>query len=215
MDLRDKASPGAHQHDGFRKPAAYKVGMKWRRKSANIYELWPDARPRRRAGQRQLPWGAALILFVVTFSVGLVAMSWNSTSEQAAEILARLKPSAAIAANVSRQFGYCYTGGGWNCVVDGDTFWMEGVKIRVADIDAPETHPSRCPYEANLGDRATTRLHDLLNQGPFSLQSLPDRDEDRYGRKLRIVTRNGDSLGDQLVSEGLARTWIGHRDPWC
>ena len=33
------------------------------------------------------------------------------------------------------------------------------------------------------------------------------RDEDRYGRKLRVVVRNGRSLGDQLVSEGLARTW--------
>jgi len=28
------------------------------------------------------------------------------------------------------------------------------------------------------------------------------RDEDRYGRKLRVVVRNGRSLGDQLVSEG-------------
>lgn len=25
-----------------------------------------------------------------------------------------------------------------NCVVDGDTFWFEGTKISVADIDAPD-----------------------------------------------------------------------------
>lgn len=30
------------------------------------------------------------------------------------------------------------------------------------------------------------------------------RDEDRYGRKLRVLVRNGRSLGDILVSEGLA-----------
>ena len=56
----------------------------------------------------------------------------------------------------------------------------------------------------------------LLNQGPFELHPLlSGRDRDRYGRALRIVTRNGRSLGDQLVAEGLARTWSGRREPWC
>lgn len=51
-------------------------------------------------------------------------------------------------------FRLCYSGGGTNCVVDGDTFWFQGQKIRMADIDAPETHPSRCAHEADLGQRA-------------------------------------------------------------
>lgn len=114
----------------------------------------------------------------------------------------------------TRNFGSCHIGGGTNCVVDGDTFWMDGEKIRVADIDAPETHPARCSYEQQLGDRATERLRELLNAGPVELGSV-DRDTDRYGRKLRIVYRNGQSLGDQLVSEGLARQWTGSRQPWC
>ena len=25
----------------------------------------------------------------------------------------------------------------------------------------------------------------------------------------------GEKVGDQLVSEGLARTWTGRREPWC
>jgi endonuclease YncB( thermonuclease family) len=99
-------------------------------------------------------------------------------------------------------------------VVDGDTFWNEGVDIRVADIDAPETHPSRCPREADLGNRATLRFQELLNQGTFTLQSI-DRDEDQYGRKLRVVIRDGQSLGMRLVDEGLARPWTGSRKPWC
>lgn len=99
-------------------------------------------------------------------------------------------------------------------VVDGDTFWIGGEKVRVADIDAPETHPPRCAYEADLGARATRRLAVLLAAGPFALEPV-DRDTDRYGRKLRIVTRGGQSLGGILVAEGLARPWIGHRDPWC
>ena len=111
-------------------------------------------------------------------------------------------------------FYSCHTGGGTNCVVDGDTFWFRGEKYRIADIDAPETHPPRCTTEADLGERATVRLQALLNGGAFQLEAV-DRDTDRYGRKLRIVTRNGQSLGDILVGEGLARKWAGYRKPWC
>jgi len=114
----------------------------------------------------------------------------------------------------SHWFWLCFTGGGWNCVVDGDTFWDEGVDIRIADIDAPETHPPRCASEADLGNRATLRMQELLNAGPFTLQSI-DRDVDQYGRKLRIVVRDGRSLGIRLVDEGLARRWTGRRGPWC
>ena len=99
-------------------------------------------------------------------------------------------------------------------VIDGDTFRYGGNKIRIADIDTPEVR-GRCAYETKLAARATQRLEELLAAGPFELQPIPGRDEDRYGRKLRVVTRNGRSLGDRLVAEGLARTWTGRRQPWC
>jgi endonuclease YncB( thermonuclease family) len=99
--------------------------------------------------------------------------------------------------------------------IDGDTFAYDGVRVRIADIDTPEMH-GRCPAETALAARATRRMGALLAAGPFELHALGDgRDEDRYGRKLRIVTRNGRSLGDMLVAEGLARTWTGRREPWC
>ncbi|WP_246780945.1 thermonuclease family protein [Rhizobium sp. BK602] len=101
-----------------------------------------------------------------------------------------------------------------NCVVDGDTFWMDGVKIRIADIDAPEIHPARCAGEQDLGDAATLRLQDLLNDGPFELRAI-DRDEDQYGRKLRLIERGDQSIGEELVKEGVARRWEGRRRPWC
>lgn len=101
------------------------------------------------------------------------------------------------------------------CVVDGDTIWLEGVKIRIADIDTPEVSKPSCASEKALGDRATNRLIALLNEGPFELAAFDGRDEDQYGRKLRVLVRGGRSLGDQLVSEGLARTWTGRREPWC
>ena len=112
-------------------------------------------------------------------------------------------------------FSLCHQGGGVNCVVDGDTIWLAGNKIRVADIDAPETHPARCPREADLGRAATLRLQALLNAGPVQLGTIT-RDQDRYGRKLRLLLRDGQSLGMILVREGLARPYQGgRRQPWC
>ena len=99
-------------------------------------------------------------------------------------------------------------------MVDGDTVWIDHQKIRLADIDAPETHPPRCAAEADLGHRATQRLQQLLNEGSVSIHAA-ERDRDRYGRLLRIVDVNGASAGERLVSEGLARRWSGSRQPWC
>ncbi len=100
------------------------------------------------------------------------------------------------------------------CVVDGDTFWIDGTKIRVADIDTPETFEPRCAEEAALGHKATARMIELLNAGPITLVPI-DRETDRYGRTLRIVERDGESLGAQLVREGLAHRWGGPRREWC
>jgi len=98
-------------------------------------------------------------------------------------------------------------------VIDGDTFDYEGARVRIADIDTPELR-GRCEGESRLAAAAKARLHALLSAGPFELRRL-GRDRDRYGRKLRVVVRDGGSLGDQLVVEGLARTWAGRRESWC
>jgi micrococcal nuclease len=124
--------------------------------------------------------------------------------------------SAANQNTPSPYFGFCHSGSGENCVVDGDTFWFHGEKIRIADIDTPETHPPRCAAEARLGAAATQRLQDLLNAGPIRLTTAGDRHIDRYGRKLRIVERDGASIGSILVAEGLARPYNGGpRAGWC
>jgi len=68
-----------------------------------------------------------------------------------------------------------------NCALDGDTFWHQGAKIRIADINTLETSRPGCAHEAGLGARATLRLTQLLNAGPFTLEQQ-GRDVDRYGR---------------------------------
>ncbi|MBX9664889.1 thermonuclease family protein [Novosphingobium sp.] len=111
-------------------------------------------------------------------------------------------------------FARCEGAARITCVVDGDTFWYRGLKIRIADINAPELgHPS-CAYEAQLAETATRRLTDLLNAGPFTL-AVEGRETDRYGRALRVVLRGGRSLGEVLQREGLAEHWHGRRGDWC
>jgi endonuclease YncB( thermonuclease family) len=105
----------------------------------------------------------------------------------------------------------CAAGPRDNCVVDGDTFWLAGEKIRIADIDTPEMN-GECASEKEMARQARDRLRVLLNRGEFAVHR---EGEDRYGRTLAVVTIDGRSVGDALVSEGLARTWIGRREPWC
>ncbi len=156
--------------------------------------------PRRRVasrGQRHL----LLNMVVAGAVIGFTAPTLMAEANAPAEV-----------ARADVRFGYCHAGGGMNCVVDGDTFWMHGQRVRIADIDTPETHPPRCAEEERLGFAAGRRLQDLLNAGPVTLSGSG---EDRYGRLLRTVERDGVSLGDVLVSEGLARPYGGGRRGWC
>lgn len=168
-------------------------------------------RPRRRGGFGL--WLAIVAGGGFAGTLGALQMSADIPEAIAGMPLLPTSPAPASDA-LSASFGFCHSGGGRNCVVDGDTFWFEGEKYRIADIDTPETHPARCAEEDRLGRAATERLRGWLNDGPFSLESV-DRDTDQYDRKLRIVTRQGDSAGDALVSAGLARRWDGRRRAWC
>lgn len=99
-----------------------------------------------------------------------------------------------------------------NCVVDGDTAWVDGEKIRVGGIDAPEID-GKCSYERSLAQRAKHRLSELLSSEPFAVARVG---RDRYGRTLATVyLRTRGDVGSVLVDEGLARVWMGRRMPWC
>jgi micrococcal nuclease len=183
---------------GFRR----RVGGKWT-KPADF-----DRRTANAAARTTPSWAkyGALWLGAVLVGGAYGAGAFDGLPSQRAQI-ASLK-------GIRASFAFCHMGGGYSCVVDGDTIWLQGQKIRIADIDTPETHDFQCPSEKKLGDRATQRLRQLLNNGAVTLQPI-DRDEDRYGRKLRIVLVDGTSVGDTLVEEGLARWYEGGRRPWC
>jgi len=83
------------------------------------------------------------------------------------------------------------------------------------DYDTPEISEPKCASEEALGHRAKLRLLDLLNSGVVEVRAVGNRDEDRYGRKLRLVLVDGISVGNTLIDEGLAWPWKGRRHDWC
>lgn len=89
------------------------------------------------------------------------------------------------------------------CIVDGDTFWAEGVKYRIRGIDAPEAGDgAHCLRERERADAATRRLRDLMSAGP---PRLIFAGQDRYGRELVDVEVNEADVGAAMIAEGFAR----------
>lgn len=89
-------------------------------------------------------------------------------------------------------------------VHDGDTIGVscgsgKPVKIRVADIDAPEL---RQAYGVASRDDLAARI-----QGRHVV--LDTRARDRYGRTVALIEIDGLDVGLQLVADGLA--WCGMR----
>lgn len=172
--------------------------------------------PFRRPRSRRFSGREIVYTLLLGLMIGWYAPEWRADPPWERALVWPMPTASPHAGGdpLSARFGFCHSGGGVDCVVDGDTFWFRGDKYRIADIDTPETHGPRCAAEGALGARATMRLQELMNAGPFTLES-GSRDTDRYGRSLRVVTRDGQSLGGMLVAEGLARTWDGGRHPWC
>jgi endonuclease YncB( thermonuclease family) len=122
---------------------------------------------------------------------------------------------SAVVSSIAGPFGLCHQDLQANCVVDGYTIEYNGDRVRMIDYDAPEIALPECPYELALGHQAQKRLLELLNSGPIAVTPRGDRDVDQYGRKLRLVTVSGQSVGNFLIGEGLAAPSEGRHHYWC
>lgn len=170
---------------------------------------------------RRASWQLPALVLLIGFGIGQAAIHFGTSPSAIPSqptVVEVIRPNGSgmmDASNVGLAFAKCNFPTSSDCVVDGDTFRYEGDVIRIADIDAPETRDAKCASEAQLGAQATARLARLLGQGKFQLDRYEARDRDQYGRLLRVVSRNGLSIGSILVTEGLARRWDGRRRPWC
>ncbi|MFN3318375.1 MAG: thermonuclease family protein [Allorhizobium sp.] len=100
--------------------------------------------------------------------------------------------------------------------IDGDTIEVNGETIRILNIDTPEIRHAQCDAERRLGEVAKQRVARLLRAGRIGIRRGDGgRMTDKYGRTLAVVDIDGVDIGEQLISEGLARPWTGKRRSWC
>jgi len=93
-------------------------------------------------------------------------------------------------------------------VVDGDTFEVAGVKVRLHAIDAPETDQmcqTRQGQDWACGGWVTKVVRDRYNGAIAQCQGI---ETDRYGRTVARCTALGEDVGAWLVREGFAFAYV-------
>ncbi|MEN3974790.1 thermonuclease family protein [Emcibacter sp. SYSU 3D8] len=89
-------------------------------------------------------------------------------------------------------------------VHDGDTITLDGTKIRIAAIDAPELD-QKCATESGrcmpCGAVSKGYLLSLLAKGAPVCVRI---DTDRYGRAVATCTVNGRDIGEAMIRSGNA-----------
>lgn len=141
-------------------------------------------------------------------------MKINDANRVARKFLIRALAALLVAGSPAHAIGMCGPGPRVNCIVDGDTFWLNGEKFRAVGYDTPETTTNLCGgnAERQLGQQASRRLMQLFNETQITLLR---QGEDRYGRTLAVVRSDGVNVGDILIGEGLARSWPDGCEFWC
>lgn len=102
------------------------------------------------------------------------------------------------------------------CVVDGDTLWLNGVKIRLEGFDTPEPQTAICGGQAEvaLAHRASDRLIELLNSNAWTIEYFGE-DSTQERRRLATIRVDGVDVGEILIRERLARHWPNGYEFWC
>src|SRR5437899_8712544 len=97
-------------------------------------------------------------------------------------------------------------------IIDGDTIEIHGERIRILDIDAPESRQT-CTRpddsEWRCGQQAALALADWIGQRTVTCTS---DSRDIYGRSLARCTVGGEDVGTWLVAKGWA---VPYRDCKC
>ncbi len=187
----------------------------------------PDVRrtSQRRGRTLRLPWGwlVAALMAAAIPSTGLllgqdhpqapslVLSNWVPPAKPSEPSAARKPfPGQGYEQKAARRMGPCGASRR-NCVVDGDTIWGDGEKIRIVGIDTPEIK-GRCRDERVRAQRAKDRLQRLVDGNRLQIERSG---KDKYGRTLARVKAAGRDVGDVLVKENHARRYGGGRLSWC
>ena len=155
--------------------------------------------------------GRGLWLPMAAVAVAAALSLWGSGVAKRDEPQ-KLAPAAATSRGLV--FGLCEQGGLTNCVSSGDSFYLAGKTVRIANIEAPQPYSTACPREAQLGRKAARKLQNLLNSGELEMTKVP-QNLDNYGLLLRRVAVDGKDVGEAMIAAGLAREIGGVLKSWC
>ena len=101
------------------------------------------------------------------------------------------------------------------CLVDGDTIWIDGKKLRMVGYDTPEPQSRICggEREIDLAHRASDRVLELLNGNNWATEY---GGLDRTGQRTLVTIRiDGENIGDILIRERLAVVYPDGDEFWC
>ena len=86
-------------------------------------------------------------------------------------------------------------------------------KVRLREVDTPETYRPRCEAERKRGKEASAATAKLLPVG--STVTLRTVTQDLYGDRIdsEVISADGVDIGAELIRRGLA-TKYGNK-PWC
>jgi len=109
---------------------------------------------------------------------------------------------------------------------DGDSGRLDGVKFRLANVDAPETGSlkqrggAKCELEREKGYDAKAYLVDLTQSGQVTV--VRDYGYDRYKRLVVDLSVDGQDVGKRSMAEGVLKAWphrngraLSSKPDWC
>ena len=109
---------------------------------------------------------------------------------------------------------------------DGDSGRVDGMKFRLANVDAPETGGvgsvggAKCEAERVLGFEAKAFMVELTSNAELAITS--NSGPDRYGRQVITLSVNGADLAATAMEVGHLKPWphdgrraLSKKPNWC
>lgn len=109
---------------------------------------------------------------------------------------------------------------------DGDSGRIDGVKFRLANVDAPETGGvgarggAKCEFERELGFNSKAFMVELTRDAELVITS--NSGPDRYEREVITLSANGQDVGEAGIAAGHLGPWphrgrraLAKKPNWC
>ena len=109
---------------------------------------------------------------------------------------------------------------------DGDSGRLDGMKFRLANVDAPETGGvgaiggAKCEFERQLGFEAEAFMVEMTRGADLMITSSSG--PDRYEREVITLSVNGRDIGDVGIEAGHLGPWphkgrraLSDKPDWC